>query len=493
MAQTEGTENGTGQSLHDGRLQRMQETRVERTTEPDHNSFVTNEAVPVDIKRVITAYFAEKKTELVRSEESGGTFDYSFNNPNTITDENRGRIATIIVNNSTAALEADSKYVTEQLVLNALENRPYAPGETLPIETYKITEEVEYKKIDKGTLNTDAYIVAECSGLAGESATIEVFEKEPLLAEADTALTLSVYASEEDDDPAAKTAITETVGEDHKIIVKIKFHPDDDDTFNTWKEAYDPATGEDETASTATTQKIVDYLWIKVTAPGVEDDNEFLKKDGEWFELRRCNCCDATVGDDGFVTHEKFIKEHITALERGNLAAGNAIVLHRTVNNTAEETFTAFRTGTGTHFAVDKAGIIYQTASLNKLTYHVGKIRSRCMAENSCSAEETTLIQGWGWAPTRIHNHEKVKSYPDRYPKNSDSIGIEVVGDYNATTEQWDSIPTIQAEAVACVVNFLIKHYNLSTADDIYEHEDISYKTEGEGSVVYEAIKDIIE
>lgn len=82
----------------------------------------------------------------------------------------------------------------------------------------------------------------------------------------------------------------------------------------------------------------------------------------------------------GFLSHSRIIKHHTPKLERMNYTQKiKKIILHRTVNSSAQSTFNSFNRGSkpyGTHFVVDKDGKIYQTANLNKLTIHAGNANS---------------------------------------------------------------------------------------------------------------------
>jgi RHS repeat-associated protein len=151
-----------------------------------------------------------------------------------------------------------------------------------------------------------------------------------------------------------------------------------------------------------------------------------------------------------------------SAALKGSLPDVKAIVLHRTVSSTTESTINAFKVGRngvnyGTHFVVGKDGKILQTAHLDQKTYHVGKTR-----------EKTD-------------------------PNNSNSIGIEVVGNYNAQSKAWEELTPEQIDATANLVNYLLSTFGLDGNKDVYVHEKISYKTKGEGQVVLYAIKDKIE
>ncbi|MBI6550765.1 peptidoglycan recognition protein family protein [Xenorhabdus lircayensis] len=191
------------------------------------------------------------------------------------------------------------------------------------------------------------------------------------------------------------------------------------------------------------------------------------------------------VNDDGYFKNTDIVQDEVNALEHGEMSTVNAIVLHRTGGSSMSTAISSFKsTGVGTHFIIDKDGTIKQTASLKQYTYHIGKIRSKCIAENNCNSDEAKKIKGWGWNPKKIHDHEKLKAYPDRYPMNDDSVGIEVVAGYNTSSKSWEQATAQQSESIKKLVSLLKCNYNLDNGD-IYEHDKISYKTEGEGANLY--------
>jgi N-acetyl-anhydromuramyl-L-alanine amidase AmpD len=189
------------------------------------------------------------------------------------------------------------------------------------------------------------------------------------------------------------------------------------------------------------------------------------------------------VDAKGYIEGAGLVHNPVVALERGELDGPHAIVLHRTVSSTASSTIAAFERGVGTHFVIDKDGTIYQTASLNKKTAHVGPIRSRCFEENTCSPAEAAEISRYG--VKQGHNHEKSKRYPERYPMNEDSVGIEVVAMYHQETAQWDAPTPAQKESISRLVGLLKSNYSMTDAD-VYEHDKISRKTAGEGAGLYD-------
>jgi N-acetylmuramoyl-L-alanine amidase len=167
---------------------------------------------------------------------------------------------------------------------------------------------------------------------------------------------------------------------------------------------------------------------------------------------------------DNFVSNERVSVEHISFIEHGKMNdIVKGIVLHRTENYTTKQTINAFnnkRDGVyyGAHFIVGKDGDITQTAGFDKFTYHAAVTKKPALGIIS----------------------------------NSNSIGIEVVGKYEKKKDsvgKWEDVSDIQAQGVVCLVRMLLRKYNLTFNDNIYCHDEISSKTDGEGTVVYKAIK----
>ncbi|RDU61320.1 hypothetical protein CQA53_10305 [Helicobacter didelphidarum] len=195
--------------------------------------------------------------------------------------------------------------------------------------------------------------------------------------------------------------------------------------------------------------------------------------------------------------------------ERG-LIKFKAIVLHRTNEETALSTLNSYtnKNAVGAHFLIDKDGTIYQAETLKKYTWHVGKIGSKCYDNDNCDENYKKTILGYyqGKVLSQIHSNvrkeeEKNFTYPNRYPTNNESIGIEVVGKATKNNEKityqkypslqyeshtWDTPTQAQKDSIKNLVEILKKEYNLSN-DDIYEHDDISpQKTRGEAKGLYE-------
>lgn len=142
------------------------------------------------------------------------------------------------------------------------------------------------------------------------------------------------------------------------------------------------------------------------------------------------------LDEQGLVHHDK-VQNGIHAnryIERGDMSQVNGIVIHQTGASTAASTFSSYakRGANGAHFLIDKDGTIYQTASLLKATNHVGKLRSRCEAEQSCPKSNSSVND--------MHDRETAKNAGERYPSNQDAIGIELVGGYHVAKSLTESV-----------------------------------------------------
>jgi N-acetyl-anhydromuramyl-L-alanine amidase AmpD len=134
------------------------------------------------------------------------------------------------------------------------------------------------------------------------------------------------------------------------------------------------------------------------------------------------------VNKDGWV-----IDKNIRVMRRPMLAHGpmpqiHGIIVHQTGAATAQSTLDSYlkKGANGAHFLIDKDGTIYQTGSLSWKQWHVGKLRSRCLAEHRCAPVDTETLTKAG--PAKTNALEMKKQPPDRYPSNNDSVGIELVG-----------------------------------------------------------------
>jgi N-acetyl-anhydromuramyl-L-alanine amidase AmpD len=188
-------------------------------------------------------------------------------------------------------------------------------------------------------------------------------------------------------------------------------------------------------------------------------------------------------------------KNIIHNIERKPMDSVNGIVIHQTGGPTKESTFSSYKEkgANGAHFLIDEYGTIFQTASLKRVTNHVGRLRSRCFITMKCEATELKhvrqleKIKPAGEMAKKVHGHEIKKSFPDRYPSNADSIGIEIVGIADKNNRTKDNEPIFQQvnEAQNSSLKWLIDELASTLKvpiQEIYRHPAIARKNPTEAS-----------
>lgn len=204
---------------------------------------------------------------------------------------------------------------------------------------------------------------------------------------------------------------------------------------------------------------------------------------------------ETTIGPDGFLTDPGITRTPVAKIEHGAMPQVNGIVLHRTDSSTAAGTLSTWRTradATGAHFLIDVDGTINQTVSVDRQAWHVGPVRSRGEVEGTITpGDQRELDSARGTTPEwrasavkAVSAVEATRPYPERYPSNGDSVGIEVVGRYNPATQTWDPPTAAQQASIQRLVGTLQNNFGLND-HDVYQHDVISRKTPGEGAGVY--------
>lgn len=195
----------------------------------------------------------------------------------------------------------------------------------------------------------------------------------------------------------------------------------------------------------------------------------------------------AILTKDGYFVDPK-IKQHIShAIEHGDMLQTNGITVHQTDGATAESAFQQYaRGGNGAHFLIDKDGTIYQTASISKIAWHIGKLKCRCLAEYRCVPAEAKRIASLH--PKDINDEEMKKKFPDRYPSNKDSVGIELVGQAfpmgkNIPSDKkiYENAPEKQNNSLKWLVKILEDNLRISSSE-VYRHPTLSWKNISEAS-----------
>ena len=190
------------------------------------------------------------------------------------------------------------------------------------------------------------------------------------------------------------------------------------------------------------------------------------------------------VDTEGWVKSPIVTLNPCGAIEHSPIATINAIVLHRTDSTTASSVLSAWQSKKeGAHFLISENGTIYQTASLIKQCWHVGKIYSKCRTTSSCSEEDAKAIEeilkrkntNWGNKFRLITKRELDKSFPDRFPHNHDSLGIEIVGVMTKQSEIYELPSKVQRDSLFWLLDEVIATYSL-TVKNVYAHGQIAHK-----------------
>ncbi|WP_034916298.1 peptidoglycan recognition family protein [Erwinia sp. 9145] len=196
------------------------------------------------------------------------------------------------------------------------------------------------------------------------------------------------------------------------------------------------------------------------------------------------------IDEKGHVDAARIIVKIFKTIERGKLDKVNGIVVHQTDSPTARSTFNSYQNAgaNGAHFLIDKDGTIYQTASLFRITWHVGKIKSRCFMTQKCDPAEfkrvAELEKSWKNSD-KISKSEHAKNFPNRFPINSDSVGIEIVGQsitmVKGQERVYERVNSFQNEALRWLIHELADTLQV-TMNEIYRHPETSRKTSTEAS-----------
>lgn len=179
----------------------------------------------------------------------------------------------------------------------------------------------------------------------------------------------------------------------------------------------------------------------------------------------------------------KVVPRRFPGIEHGVLPAVRAVVIHQSDSSKAEETFNSYRQGgNGAHFLIEKNGTIYQTASLHRRCFHVGRlIKSRCLALNTgCDSVAMAKILALSWIDQikAIDAHERAKTYPARYPVNSETVGVELVGKH-IDDQRYEIVTALQTTSLVWLLREIYALFKISS-DDVFRHPEVSYKNPGE-------------
>lgn len=195
------------------------------------------------------------------------------------------------------------------------------------------------------------------------------------------------------------------------------------------------------------------------------------------------------IDDNGLVKSNRITIKRFSKIERDPMDKVNGIIVHQTGTPAETHVFNSYSHAgsNGAHFLIDKEGVIYQTASLSKTTWHVGQMRSRCLITKKCEPSELKKMADLeiGKKFKDISDTEKSRVFPERYPGNIDSIGIEIVGNAYSQegkkTYEYENVNSKQNASLKWLIAELIETLDISS-DEIYRHPDVGRKNKTEAS-----------
>lgn len=133
---------------------------------------------------------------------------------------------------------------------------------------------------------------------------------------------------------------------------------------------------------------------------------------------------------------------------------------------------------------------------MNQKCWHVGILQSRCQTEGDCSPQENKTINSlihqiglsFGRRAKNLSRHEAKKKYPNRYPSNDDSIGIEVVGKFSTIAKTFGEPTSQQFKSLRFIVKIVADEFSLNIDNDVYSHGAIARKQPSEGAQLHQGL-----
>lgn len=188
------------------------------------------------------------------------------------------------------------------------------------------------------------------------------------------------------------------------------------------------------------------------------------------------------VNRNGYILNARVRLAARPMIEREVLHRIRGIIVHQTGGTSGASSLNSYlmKNANGAHFLIDKDGAIYQTASLFRQTWHLGRLRARCLAEYRCSPTELNALKRFN--PKTEHRIEMAKEVPQRYPSNEDSIGIEIVGAVLAGNGQnpaehgiYETVNVQQNASLRWLISELTSTFGIPMTE-IFRHPVVSRK-----------------
>ena len=183
------------------------------------------------------------------------------------------------------------------------------------------------------------------------------------------------------------------------------------------------------------------------------------------------------IDKDGWLVSNRVQVIRRPKLAHGRMTHVAGIIVHQTGAPTAQSSLNSYlhAGANGAHFLIDRDGTIFQTGSLLWKQWHVGKLRARCLMEQTCSPKEAKALKGLDVSKT--NQHENLKAVPNRFPSNNDAIGIELVAGVigGGATPAYEAATPQQNASLSWLVASLRDHFHVPPIE-VFRHPQVSYK-----------------
>lgn len=193
-----------------------------------------------------------------------------------------------------------------------------------------------------------------------------------------------------------------------------------------------------------------------------------------------------TLIDEAGVLKEARVKAAIAkTIERGKMDVVHGIIVHQTGGASAQSALESYKkaNANGAHFLIDKDGTVYQTASLYQRTWHVGKLKARCLLDVTCAPAELKAYKKFD--PAGMNEREAKKAVPLRFPSNEDSVGIELVGLALPVAGKpepvYEAVTPSQTASLKWLIGELTRLLGVPLTE-IFRHPEVSRKNATEAS-----------
>lgn len=130
------------------------------------------------------------------------------------------------------------------------------------------------------------------------------------------------------------------------------------------------------------------------------------------------------IDRNGIAIHSLIKPAIAPTIERGEMKEIHGIIVHQTGGSTAQSSIDSYKnpSANGAHFLIEKDGAIYQTASLYKQKWHIGKIKARCLLEKRCTPVELKSLQRFN--PTQENKREMLKRFQHDFRPTKTALAL---------------------------------------------------------------------